>query len=91
MTRRPNPFTSLEGCFLSSTVWAFAFMVAFVGGISVGTLLGGPDGATLGGATGAFLVTFTPWRRWMLRGLRRLKRHLESEPGPPGGGPDIRT
>lgn len=83
MINRPSPFTSLEGCFLSNTVWSLMFLIAFTGGAYVGSIVGGDEGATFGSVTAAGLVGFTPWRRWVLQGLRKLRRHLDSELGPP--------
>ncbi|MBI2886701.1 MAG: hypothetical protein HYY02_05785 [Chloroflexi bacterium] len=83
MRRRPNPFTSWEGCFLSNTVWGVSFLIALTGGAYVGSLLGGQDGGTMGAALAAGVVTFTPWRRWILAGLRRLRQYLESDEEPP--------
>jgi len=73
MRPRPNPFTSWEGCFLSSTVWGISFILAFVGGAFVGSWLGGDQASLFGAVLAGGLVTFTPWRRWILAGLQRRK------------------
>ena len=79
MRRRPNPFTSWEGCFLSSTVWGIFFILAFVGGAFVGSVLGGDQGSLFGAVLGGGVVTFTPWRRWVLAGLYRLRHGHDSQ------------
>ena len=83
MARRPNPFTSLEGCYLSRTVGGIAFVIAFVGGAYVGTLVGGETGGRVVAVLAAILIGFTPWRRWLLQWARNRLELPESESGPP--------
>ena len=74
--RRPHPFRSVEGCFLSRTMGAIIFLTGFGIGALVGYVLGDvfgyrPDeGARWGAALGAVLLGWTPWRRWVVRAIK---------------------
>ncbi len=70
--RRPNPFTSFEGCLLSQTLWAVFVMAGLFGGAVIGREVGGDmQGTTLGGLIGVTFLGFMPWRRWLVAWLRR--------------------
>lgn len=70
MQRRPHPFKSVEGCFLSRTVGALMFLVGFALGAAAGYLIAGDNGYRWGAAVGAVLVGWTPWRRWVVRFIK---------------------
>ncbi len=86
--QRPNPFTSVEGCFLSRTVGALFFVAGLVGGGYLGALIGyqpgapfQPDeGARYGGALGAVVLWLVPWRRWLVRAIKAAR---PEDPAPP--------
>jgi hypothetical protein len=76
--RRPNPFTSYEGCFLSRTVGAVFFVIGLVAGAYIGFFLGEmegapfgrEDGSRFGAALGAVALWMVPWRRWLVRKIK---------------------
>lgn len=87
LPRRPNPFTSFEGCLLSQTLWGVLVMAGLFGGAMVGRELGGDmQSTTLGALLGTFLLAFTPWRRWLAAWLRRRREPRADDDGPATGG-----
>ena len=68
--RRPHPFKSIEGCFLSRTVGAIIFLIGFGIGGGIGFVVWGEDGMRYGAAMGAVLLGWTPWRRWVVRAIK---------------------
>ena len=77
MGARPNPFTSAEGCFLSRTVGAVIFLLGFAMGMGIGFLVADAEGARWGAAIGAVLLGWTPWRRWLVRKIKKWQREEE--------------
>ena len=79
--RRPNPFTSVEGCFLSRTVGAVFFVIGLVLGAYIGFFIGdqpgspisSEDGSRYGAALGAVACWLVPWRRWLVRKMKERK------------------
>ncbi len=79
--RRPNPFTSAEGCFLSQSVWGVSVMVGWIGGAVIGSQIGGYEGGAAGSVAGIALLGFTPWRRGVLALIRKLNESDTSDSG----------
>lgn len=69
-TPRPNPFTSWEGCLLSSTVWGISFVLAFVGGAYLGSLFDNYQATTICAVIAGSLVSAVPWRQWVIRAIK---------------------
>ena len=83
--RRPNPFTSWEGCLLSSTMWGLSFLFAFVGGAYLGSLWGGYEYSALLAVAAVYIVTRVPWRLWLIRYMRELQGQRDpGDDSPPG-------
>ena len=84
--RRPNPFTSFEGCFLSRTVGAVFFVIGLITGAYLGFFLGeqpgspfgAEDGSRFGAALGAVALWMVPWRRWL---VRKIKERTDATDG----------
>lgn len=79
--RRP-PITTPEGCFLSYTMRSVFFVLALLIGGTVGSAIGGEQGALIGFVSLGILSMWTPWRRYVLRWWQGGDRDLAGETPP---------